>query len=182
MEQFVWINRPSQFEIVDNKLILQTQQDTDYWSRTHYNFIHKNGPLFIQQVNRDCLFQVHIKAEYKELYDQANAVIYVDDDNWVKIGLENGENGQKFAGCVVTQNGYSDWSTYQINVPNLVDYYVKVEKTGNDFQCSISFDLNEWKQLRIFHLFSNKQVYMGITACSPLKSQFDAIFDGFKFQ
>jgi regulation of enolase protein 1 (concanavalin A-like superfamily) len=43
-------------------------------------------------------------------FDQAGLIVHFNADCWVKTGLEY-VDGKARLSCVVTNNGYSDWST-----------------------------------------------------------------------
>ncbi len=51
-------------------------------------------------------------------------------------------------GAVVTNNGYSDWSTQ--NVPNTTrEYELRVKRTGADYLIEARYSGHEWEQIRI---------------------------------
>jgi regulation of enolase protein 1 (concanavalin A-like superfamily) len=82
-------------------------------------------------------------------------------------------------GSVVTNLGYSDWATIDINTKINTMWY-RIQSKKNDFSIEYSDDGFLWKQLRISHLHSKfNEIQVGIYACSPMKSSFDVIFDNF---
>src|SRR5690606_39761998 len=48
-------------------------------------------------------------ANYQRLYDQAGVMLRVDDDNWLKCGVEFTDGALHFS-VVVTRDDQSDWS------------------------------------------------------------------------
>ena len=49
----------------------------------------------------------------KEQFDQAGIMVIVNENVWVKAGIEY-TDGFPNLSCVVTNDGYSDWSTQRI--------------------------------------------------------------------
>lgn len=60
-----------------------------------------------------CIFlkypQACVESDFKELYDQAGLMIYLDEKHWIKTGIEYNDE-QPMIGSVVT-NEVSDWAT-----------------------------------------------------------------------
>lgn len=71
-----WIHEPKQHSYKDGVLTLITEPNTDYWQRTHYNFIHDNAPTYVKDVVGDFTFTVKAKFDSHALYDQAGIIIY----------------------------------------------------------------------------------------------------------
>lgn len=175
-EQFYWINTPQKFTLDNGVLKIQTEPETDFWQKTYYGFSKTNAPAFLTKIIGDCTFSVKTDFQTKNRYDQCGVLLYIDDENWVKVSVEH-ENEQ-FArlGSVVTNLGYSDWATTDIPFPvnemsyrvSLKDQDVLIENAGKDFG---------FKQMRILHLHKPVQdAGVGVYACSPLKSSFEAVF------
>ena len=59
---------------------------------------------------------------------------------------------------------------------------LSLSRRENDFCIESSYDGINYKQMRIFHLFSaNGTINIGIYACSPENSSFCAEFSGLEF-
>ena len=60
--------------------------------------------------------------------------------------------------------------------------WYRLSRSGQDFLIENSGDGAVYKQMRIFHMHKAIQTTnIGIYACSPLKSSFDAVFTGMEF-
>lgn len=114
LNQFYWINPPQQFTLKDGFLKIQTEPETDFWQRTHYGFRKTNAPAFLTKIEGDFTFSVKTRFKMQNQYDQCGVLLFIDNENWVKVSVEH-ENEQ-FArlGSVVTNLGYSDWATTDI--------------------------------------------------------------------
>ena len=177
-----WINKPKHSKIESSKVSIITDPQTDFWQRTYYGFQNNNAPALLSKI-ADKYFSFIVKTEFdsKHRYDQCGVIIYQDSDNWFKASIEYENEDFQRLGSVVTNNGYSDWATTDISVIHKFMYY-RLSRRENDFCIESSYDGINYKQMRIFHLFSaNEIINIGIYACSPENSSFYAEFSGLEF-
>ena len=60
--------------------------------------------------------------------------------------------------------------------------YYRLSRKGKDFCLENSEDGLNFKQMRIFHLFEAEgEINIGVYACSPSESSFEAVFTEIKF-
>lgn len=114
-----WWNEPSVYHIDTNRNSLEVLPDrpTDMWMRTFYDWAktdHRyNASALVAEISAD--LEVALELEFTVtptvLYDQAGATVLVDEDTWLKCGIEFLNNGVPHVSVVVTSNGFSDWST-----------------------------------------------------------------------
>ena len=177
-----WINKPKKFIISKEKIIITTEEKTDFWQRTHYGFRNDNAPAFLFGTDREAFsFTVKTAFNSKKVYDQCGIIIYQNSDNWFKASIEYENEIYQRLGSVVTNNGYSDWATTDIEA-DINEMYYRLSRKGNDFCLESSADGINFKQMRIFHLFEAKnEINIGIYACSPSESTFDAVFTEIDF-
>ena len=63
-------------------------------------------------------FSFVVKTEFSEShhrFDQCGVVLYLDSENWLKGSIEYENETFQHLGSVVTNHGYSDWSTTEIS-------------------------------------------------------------------
>ena len=60
-------------------------------------------------------FIVKTEFESKHRFDQCGVVMYLDSENWLKGSIEYENESFQHLGSVVTNNGYSDWATTEID-------------------------------------------------------------------
>lgn len=177
IQKAFWIRAPKKYKIGDEKISITTEPFTDLWQRTYYGFQNDNAPVLqIKSKEQFFTFVICTQFDSKHRFDQCGIAVYLDSDNWLKASSEF-ENGiiQRL-GSVVTNNGYSDWATTDIDA-SIKKIWYRLSRRGSDFQIEYSFDGKEYKQMRICHLNECKEeISFGIYACSPENSQFEAIF------
>ena len=116
IKKLVWIRKPKEFDIKEDKIEIITEPHTDLWQRTYYHFRNDNAPVLqIETSEKYFSFIVKTEFESKHRFDQCGIVIYLDSDNWLKASIEYENDIFQHLGSVVTNNGYSDWATTEIS-------------------------------------------------------------------
>ena len=174
----VWTRPPKVYKIEEKKITMTTDPDTDLWQRTYYGFRNDNAPV-LQMKTSEKFFTFVFKTEFesKTRYDQSGLVMYLDSDNWAKASVEYENDKIQRLGSVVTNNGYSDWSSMDIST-SIKSIWFRFSRRESDYYIEYSNDGKEWKQMRIFHMFKGDgEISFGIYACSPGKqASFNASF------
>ena len=83
-----WLNKPSHCRVDDHTLEIVTDFHTDFWRETHYGFIRDSGHFLGFETNGGFTAQVRINAEFRELYDQAGMMVRLNEETWLKAGIE----------------------------------------------------------------------------------------------
>ncbi|MBI9109275.1 MAG: DUF1349 domain-containing protein [Spirochaetales bacterium] len=191
LKNAVWINAPGSFSVGEDSLEFDTEPNTDFWQRTYYGFCNDNSPALLNEADFNFSFSVKCSFGYKKMFDQCGILVYSDSENWMKAGLEYENERISRLGSVVTNSGYSDWATTDIE--NLGCVYYRLHRRGPDFMIESSYDGLFYTQMRIFHMhaFGETTVEMGkeepmigdvaplrfgLYASSPAESSFKAKF------
>ena len=172
-----WIRQPKQFSVSEEKVTIITEPFTDLWQRTYYHFRNDNAPV-LQTKTDEKYFSFVVKTTFdtKVRYDQSGIIMYLDSENWIKASVEYENEKIQRLGCVVTNNGYSDWSSVDIDA-SIKSMWFRLSRRENDFCVENSVDGVNFNQMRICHMFNVKdEVPFGIYACSAEDSSFEAAF------
>lgn len=176
-ESMVWTRPPKEYRIAENHVEIITEPFTDLWQRTYYHFRNDNAPV-LQTGTDEKFFSFTVKTEFatKTRYDQSGIVMYLDSENWLKAAIEYENDQLQRLGSVVTNNGYSDWASVDIDT-TVNSVWFRLSRRENDFCIENSFDGKRFHQMRICHMFNAiNSVRFGIYACSPENSSFKALF------
>ncbi|RUT47156.1 DUF1349 domain-containing protein [Paenibacillus anaericanus] len=176
-EHLFWQNPISSFSITDEGIEMVTEPNTDFWQRTYYGFRNDNAPALLMKTD-ERYFSFTVKTDFDSThrFDQCGVIIYQDSDNWFKASIEYENDEYQRLGSVVTNHGYSDWATTDVDATIKTMYY-RLSRRESDFCIENSLDGITFKQMRIFHLFEgNRQINFGLYACSPEDSSFKAVF------
>ena len=176
-KEMKWIRAPKQYEVTEDRVEIITEPHTDLWQRTYYHFRNDNAPV-LQLETEEQFFSFVVKTDFdtKVRYDQSGIVMYLDSDNWLKAAMEYENDKIQRLGSVVTNNGYSDWSSVDVDA-SIKSMWFRFSRREDDFCIENSVDGVNFKQMRICHMFNAKEkISCGIYACSSEDSTFKASF------
>lgn len=172
-----WTREPKKYAIEKDKIVIFTEPGTDLWQRTYYGFQNDNAPV-LQMETEEKYFSFVVKTEFdsKHRFDQCGVVMYLDSENWLKASIEYENDKYQRLGSVVTNHGYSDWATTDIDA-SIKSMWYRLSRRESDYCLECSEDGINFKQMRICHMWEGKdRIVFGIYACSPENSSFEAEF------
>lgn len=172
-----WIREPEKYVISESMIEIITEPHTDLWQRTYYHFRNDNAPVLQMETDEKYFsFVVKTTFESKHRFDQCGIVMYLDSDNWLKASIEYENESFQHLGSVVTNNGYSDWATTEIDA-DIKSMWYRFSRREDDYCIECSEDGVTFKQMRISHMWNGGgTIQFGIYACSPEESSFKATF------
>ncbi|KAH8551951.1 hypothetical protein BGW37DRAFT_318496 [Umbelopsis sp. PMI_123] len=182
---FSWLNEPASYKATDIEKIsagykIKSVQatsvpKTDFWRKppqTHRD----TGHFYYTSIEGDFRLSCTFKGKWVTQYDQAGLMCRLNDQYWIKTGLELDE-GLIFASCVVT-NPYSDWSVSKEELtPNQDNVYIVMERKAGTIVIryalvgeGASKEELATLPLRTVNGFTgaNDKIDIGIMLCSPL--------------
>ena len=177
LKEFHWFNEPGVFSLTESSLSMRTNGKTDFWQRTHYGFQRDDGHCLLKSVKGDFTIQVETQFKPEAQYDQCGLFVRIDQDNWIKCSTEFEDDQKSRLGSVVTNMGYSDWSSQDIHSKNSSMWY-RLSRSGKDFYIENSFCGEYWYQMRMTHLHNAAdEIEVGLYACSPIGEGFNCSFE-----
>jgi regulation of enolase protein 1 (concanavalin A-like superfamily) len=179
-QRLCWRHEPPRWQLVPERGVLRVEPAarTDLWRTTHYGFDTDNAHLLSLPVCGDFVLTTHVRAEPQHRYDQAGLAVRISPSCWLKTSIEHEPDGPSRLGAVVTNAGYSDWSTQSID-PDRRGIWLRVRREATDYLTESSADGAAWTQIRMAHLLEDRAglaVEAGIYACSPVDAGFVAEF------
>ncbi len=126
-DKLSWLNEPRNW-FVENGLKVRSDADTDFWQRTHYGFRRDNGHFLYAEIEGDFRITTRVVTSPVNRYDQAGLMIRFDENNWLKTSSEFIPAEANKLGVVVTNNGYSDWSSQPIETTEAMSYRITRKK------------------------------------------------------
>ena len=183
---FLWHSEPAGWNLDPGgaALTMRPAGSTDFWRRTHYGFDADNGPFFYTPVAGDFRMSARIRFQPLHQYDQAGLMVRISADCWLKTSIEFEPGAANRLGAVVTNSGFSDWSTQDVP-KDVTDFRLRVSRRGADYTVEACVDRREWTQIRLARLTDDSgtsPVMCGVYACSPKEAGMTATFDEFRIQ
>lgn len=186
IDHLKWHEEPKEWFIEEegSKLVLFTDENTDFWQNTHYGFQRDDGHFLYFETDENFRMATKVTVIPNNQYDQAGLMLRFDKNNWVKTSLEYIPSGLSKLGAVVTNQGYSDWSTQFVEIGEDIEVYYRLSKIQKNMYIDFSWDRKDWQQIRIAHLDipEKEKVKIGIYACSPQGKDQKVIFSEFQIE
>jgi uncharacterized protein len=174
-----WFNEPPSYSEARGVLSVVTGKETDFWNNNFYGFRHTNGHFLGTPVTGDFSLTVTVSAPYRTLYDQAGAMLRVDDDNWLKCGVEHTDGRPNFS-VVVTRDDQSDWSVMPIG--GATEAPVTLRLTRHAEALRVQLDVNgTFELVRLAYLRMGNTVDAGPMCCSPIGGGLEVTFPEISF-
>lgn len=179
LDHMQWFNEPEKWAIDGNKLTMQVTPQSDYWRISHYGFTVDDAPFLYTLRGGEFEAKVKISGDYKVRFDQAGLMLRIDEENYIKAGIEF-VDGKYNLSCVVTHHT-SDWSVIELDKP--VDHvWIKAVRRLDAVEIFYSFDDVEYTMMRNCWLKDNTPVMVGMMAACPDGNGFKATFEEFKIK
>jgi regulation of enolase protein 1 (concanavalin A-like superfamily) len=175
--QGIWLNEPSEWSEQDGVLSVTTDVGTDFWRETHYGFTRDSGHFLAFETDADFTAQVRVQASYEMLYDQAGLMVRVDEDRWVKAGIELAD-GRAMLSSVLT-NGRSDWATAPY-AHDARDFWMRATVAKGVLRLQVSSDGSTWPLVRLAPFPKAASYRVGPMCCTPERSGLRVRFSSFQ--
>lgn len=171
-----WVNEPAKWQANETALTMTTDDKTDFWRETYYGFTRDSGHFLGLPAGDSFTAKIRIQGEFRTLYDQAGLMVRIDENRWVKTGVEF-TDGELFLSTVIT-DGKSDWSVSQ-PFKELEDFYIRVTVANGAMRIQASRDGKLWPLLRLAPFPVAAAYEVGPTACTPERSGLSVCFSEF---
>lgn len=172
-----WRNPPAGYIDEGHAARVITKEKTDFWRHTFYGFVHDNGHFLSKPVEGDFSAEVTISAKYSALYDQTGLMLRLDEQRWLKAGVEYTDGVTHFS--VVITNGCSDWSV--VSVPEAINgITLRVTKHAEAIRVQYKDRSQKWQMARLGYFPPAPSLDVGITCCSPERAGFEVRFSDLK--
>jgi hypothetical protein len=149
-----------------------------------------NGHFLYAEVAGDFVMTTKVSFKPKHQYDQAGLMVRLSPHCWLKTSVEYEPEGPAKLGAVVTNHGYSDWSTQNFISPKN-ELMLRVRREGRTYIVEYSginnreTSTDQWVQIRLAPLMvddGRSPVKCGLYACSPIGAGYVAEFDFLKIE
>jgi len=174
-----WLNPPSTWSVAadESVLVVKPSGNSDFWQRTHYGFQADSGSFLYVSVDFDFVMTTRVHLIPRHQYDQAGLMVRISRDCWIKSSVEHETDKPSVLGAVITNGGYSDWSTQEFQGATID---LKIIRAGADYLLYWREPEQPWRQLRMCHLHEDDgrmPVLAGLYACCPKQAGLLAKFE-----
>jgi len=172
-----WYNEPEHWSFKNGKLEIDVTSQSDYWRKTLHEFVVDDGPFYYCRRGGEFEVEVKISGDFKYRYDHMGLMLRIDEEHWVKTGIEYIDEKYNFS--TVVTHIYSNWNILPlINKPEAI--WIKVIRKKDCIEIFYSLDGKYYQLSNLAYFPEQKPVMAGMMAASPDGHGFKAIFEDFK--
>ena len=162
-----WLNPPASVIDDGETLVVAAEPHSDFWRSTSYNFIHDNGHALLNDFADGTAVEVSWILDYDQQFDQAGIMVWHDDRNWMKAGVEFADGAPQL-GAVVTRE-VSDWSVAPVADWAGREVHLRVSRRGDALTVRARCD-GPWQLVRLAPLEASVSWRAGLFLASPSRS------------
>lgn len=169
-----WLNEPARWSNRQGELTVVADAGTDFWRTTHYGYVKDNGHLYGQCVEAGFDLRVRVRGSYSSQYDQAGAMVRIDESNWIKTGVEYFD-GRLRLSTVVTY-GSSSWFVAELPGDASSALVLSLARSNDCVEIRYGLGEDPAELAAICFLRPDKAVTAGVMCAAPEGPGFEVSF------
>lgn len=177
LEKMQWFNEPENWTVENQTLSMFVTPKSDYWRISHYGFTVDDAPFYYALYGGEFEVKVKITGDYKNRFDQAGLMLRIDEQNYIKVGIEF-VDGVYNLSTVVTHKT-SDWSVIALEKP-VPFIWIKAVRRLDAVEVFYSFDDKTYTMMRNAWMQDNTPMMVGVMGACPDGDGFNVKFENFK--
>jgi regulation of enolase protein 1 (concanavalin A-like superfamily) len=143
-----WTTEPAHVSsAASGHLDVTAAEGSDAWRHTAYGFVHDNAHALLAPFAVGDAMEVSFRAPWDGQFDQAGVFVLVDEEHWVKAGIEYSDDHLGL-GAVVTDIR-SDWSVGHVDDWHDSEITVRVSRWHDAVIVRARADDQPWRLVRV---------------------------------
>jgi regulation of enolase protein 1 (concanavalin A-like superfamily) len=168
-----WINEPATWSATAGALTVRADGQTDFWRTTHYGFVRDNGHVYGAEMAGDFDLSVRFVGAYADQFDQAGAMVRVDEQHWLKTGVEYVDGRMRFS--TVSTLVYSSWMVADLPA-GTVELSMQLARRGDAVEIRYGVDGGPANLAAVVYLPPGRPAFAGAMCAAPSGGGFDVSF------
>jgi uncharacterized protein len=168
-----WLNEPVHWRAAGGVLTVTADPGTDFWRTTHYGYVRDSGHLYGELLEGDFDLSVRIRGDYSQQYDQAGAMVRVDDRRWLKTGVEYVDDGMRMS-TVITLD-HSSWAVADLPA-GTTELSLSLARRGDAVEVRFGIDGGDMHLAALAYLPPGEAVLAGPMCAAPEGDGFEVSF------
>jgi regulation of enolase protein 1 (concanavalin A-like superfamily) len=168
-----WINEPAHWSAGDGVLSVTAEGGTDFWRTTHYGYVHDNGHVYGEPVDGDFDLTMRVRGSYAHQYDQAGVMVRVDEQHWLKTGIEYVDGRVRFSTVVTLV--YSSWTVADLPA-GAADLRLRLARRGDAVEIRFGVDGDAADLAALVYLPPGRAAFAGAMCAAPEGDGFEVSF------
>ena len=164
-----WVNPPVEVSGggASGDLLVTAAANSDFWRTTSYGFVHDTGHGLLNDFADGTAMEVSWMLDYDQQFDQAGLLVWHDDRNWIKAGVEFAD-GSPQLGAVVTRE-VSDWSVAPVPEWAGREVHLRISRSTDALTVRARCD-GPWQLVRLAPLDPALSWRAGLFCASPSRA------------
>jgi uncharacterized protein len=168
-----WLNEPAQWSEQQGTLAVTVGAATDFWRITGYGYVRDNGHLYAEPLAGDFELSMRVRGSYAAQYDQAGAMVRLDERRWLKTGVEYFDGRPRFSTVITLE--HSSWAMASLPAA-MRELVLLVTRRGDAVEVRYCVDDGEIELAALAYLPPGGQVLAGAMCAAPEGSGFQVTF------
>ncbi|HEX2145614.1 MAG TPA: DUF1349 domain-containing protein [Glycomyces sp.] len=173
-----WTTLPVAAEESGGRLRVTAAEGSDAWRHTSYGFVHDDAHSLLEDWDRGQAVEVAFIAAFEAQFDQAGLMIRVDDEHWIKAGVEFADGAPQL-GAVVTA-GKSDWSVAPVPEWAGREITIRASRLGDAVIVRARAGEEPWRLVRLAPLDPDAAAQAGPYCCAPSRADLTVEFTSWR--
>ncbi|WP_297082918.1 DUF1349 domain-containing protein [uncultured Demequina sp.] len=169
-----WTTPPAAAGLDGGRLLVTAREGSDAWRHTSYGFVHDDAHALVAPLGASEAVEVSFLLDYDQQFDQAGIIIRVDEETWIKAGVEVSD-GSPQVGAVVT-HGSSDWSVAPVLEWAGREVTVRASRDGDAVTIRARAGDEQWRLVRVAPLAPEADARAGLFCCAPSRAGLTVTF------
>ncbi|WP_282837615.1 DUF1349 domain-containing protein [Microbacterium flavum] len=169
-----WTTVPARVAVHGDALRVTAVEGSDAWRHTSYGFVHDTEHALLAPLGVGAAMEVVFSADFAAQFDQAGIFVRVDEETWVKAGVEYAD-GVLGVGAVVTA-GMSDWSVGAVPDWRGLPLRVRVSRDADALTVRAGVDGEPLRLVRVAPFPADVPAQAGPFLCAPTRAGFEVLF------
>jgi len=164
-----WVNPPVAVSGggASGDFLVTAAANSDFWRTTSYGFVHDTGHALLNDFADGTAMEVSWMLDYDQQFDQAGLLVWHDDRNWIKAGVEFADGAPQL-GAVVTRE-VSDWSVAPVPEWAGREVHLRISRSTDALTVRARCD-GPWQLVRLAPLDPGLSWRAGLFCASPSRA------------
>ncbi|MFA1538727.1 DUF1349 domain-containing protein [Actinomadura monticuli] len=159
-----WLNPPVAAVQDGSALLVTAANGSDFWRTTSYGYDRDSGHALLSPLGAEAAVEVSFVADYDHQFDQAGLLVRLDEETWIKAGVEYCDGALQL-GAVVT-NGASDWSSAPVPWQGR-EVTLRASRSGDAVTIRARAGSDPWRMIRLAPFPPGVEAAAGPYCCAP---------------
>jgi regulation of enolase protein 1 (concanavalin A-like superfamily) len=168
-----WLNEPASWSHDSGVLRVKADAGTDFWRTTGYGYVRDNGHFYFGPAACEFDLSMRLVGAYSAQYDQAGAMVRLDERNWVKTGVEFFEGRLRLSTVVTFEN--SSWVVSEL-APATKELTLSLKRRGDALEVHYRADGGPLELAALVHLAQGAPALAGPMCAAPEGAGFEVSF------